>query len=142
MVIDDKNQYEPDMEIYFIPHLQFAQYSVNPSEADGFTGMAGPPAVFMVEPKEIFKVRVFIGSDQLSQARRSHVIVHELGHCLGFHHNQNRNSVLCYQGPVITEFTDLDKTMIRMLYREDILPNMSRNQVETILNNSRRSFFF
>ncbi|MDI9435249.1 MAG: M57 family metalloprotease, partial [Euryarchaeota archaeon] len=144
MVIDDKNQYEPDMEIYFIPHLQFAQYSVNPSEADGFTEwLVSTSSIYGGNPAgEIFKVRVFIGSDQLSQARRSHVIVHELGHCLGFHHNQNRNSVLCYQGPVITEFTDLDKTMIRMLYREDILPNMSRNQVETILNNSRRSFFF
>ena len=144
MVIDDKNQFEPDMEIYFIPHSQFVQYSVNPSEADGFTEwLVSTSSIYGGNPAgEIFKVRVFIGSDQLSQARRSHVIVHELGHCLGFHHNQNRNSVLCYQGPVITEFTDLDKTMIRMLYREDILPNMSRNQVETILNNSRRSFFF
>ncbi len=144
MVIDDKNQYEPDMEIYFIPHSRFAQYSVNPSEADGFTEwLVSTSDIYGGNPAgEIFKARVFIGTDQLSQNRRSHVIVHELGHSLGFNHNQNRNSVLCYQGPVITEFTDLDKTMIRMLYREDILPNMSRNRVEIILNNSRSSFFF
>jgi len=143
MTIDDKNQFEPDMEIYFVPHSQFAQYSVNPSEADGFTEwMISTSGIYGGNPAgEIFKARVFIGIDQLSQTRRSHVIVHEMGHSIGLHHNQNRNSVLCPQGPDFTEFTDLDKTMIRMLYREDILPNMSRNQVEIILNNSRRSFF-
>lgn len=143
MTIDDKNQFEPDMEIYFVPHSQFAQYSVNPLEVDGFTEwMVSTSGIYGGNPAgEIFKARVFIGIDQLSQTRRSHVIVHELGHSIGLHHNQNRNSVLCPQGPDFTEFTDLDKTMIRILYREDILPNMSRNQVEIILNNSRRSFF-
>lgn len=143
MTIDDKNQFEPDMEIYFVPHSKFAQYSVNPSEVDGFTEwLVSTSGIYGGNPAgEIFKVRVFIGTDGLSQTRRSHVIVHELGHSLGLHHNQNRNSALCHQGPDITEFTDLDKTMIRMLYREDISPYMSRNQVEIILNNSRRSFF-
>jgi hypothetical protein len=141
--IDDKNQMEPDMEIYFIPHSEFTQYSVNPSEVDGFTdwkvstsGIYGGNSA-----GEIYKARVFIGIDGLSQERRSHVIVHELAHGLGLHHNTNQKSVLCINGPDLTEFSDLDKTMMRILYRKDILPYMSRNQVETILNNSRRNFF-
>ncbi|WP_321422351.1 DUF2927 domain-containing protein [uncultured Methanobacterium sp.] len=141
--IDDNNQFEPDMEIYFIPHSEFSKYSVNPSEVDGF-------ALWKVSTNdiyggnsagEIYKARVFIGIDGLSQERRSHVIVHELAHGLGLHHNHNQNSVLCINGSDLTEFSDVDKTMIRILYREDILPDMSRNQVEIILNNSRKSFF-
>jgi hypothetical protein len=140
--IDDNNQFEPDMEIYFIPHSEFSMYSVNPSEVDGF-------ALWKVSTNdiyggnsagEIYKARVFIGIDGLSQERRSHVIVHELAHGLGLHHNHNQNSVLCIDGPDLTEFSDVDKTMIRILYRKDILPDMSRSQVENILNNSRKSF--
>lgn len=141
--IDDKNQMEPDIEIYFIPHSQFTQYSHNPSEVDGFTmwmvstsGIYGGNSV-----GEIYKARVIVGTDQKSQERRSHVIIHELEHALGLHHNINQNSVLCVDGPDYTQYTDIDKTMIRMLYRNDMLPNMSRNQVETILNNSRSGFF-
>ncbi|NYB51578.1 MAG: DUF2927 domain-containing protein [Methanobacteriaceae archaeon] len=143
LVIDDKNQMEHDMEIYFIPHSEFSLYSVNPKEADGFTlWRVSTSDIYGGNPAgEIFKAKVFIGIDGLSQKRRSHVIVHELAHSLGLHHNHNQNSVLCLRGPDITEYTDLDKTMFRMLYRNDILPYMSRNQVEIIMNNSRRSFF-
>ncbi len=141
--IDDKNQLEADMEIYFVPHSEFSQFSINPSKVDGFTewkvsisGIYGGNSA-----GEIFKSRIFIGIDGLSQKRRSHVIVHELAHGLGLHHNHNQNSVVCINGPDLTELSDLDKTMIRILYRKDLQPYMSRSQVETILNNSRRSFF-
>ena len=142
--IDDKNQFEPDMEIYFVPHSEFTRYSVNPSKVDGFTewkvstsGIYGGNSA-----GEIFKSRIFIGIDGLSQDRRSHVIVHEIGHGLGLHHNHNQNSVLCINGPDLTELSEMDKTMIRMLYREDIQPYMSQSQVETLLNNSRGSIFW
>jgi hypothetical protein len=143
LVIDDKNEMEPDIEIYFIPHSQFAQYSVNPSEADGFTlWLVSTSGIYGGNSAgEIYKAKVFIGTDQLSQKRRSHVIIHELAHSLGLHHNQNQNSALCPGGPDITEYSALDKTLMRMLYRNDILPNMSRSEVETILNNSRKNFF-
>jgi hypothetical protein len=143
LTIDDKNQMEADIEIYFIPHSEFTAYSVNPSEVDGFTmWMVSTSGIYGGNSAgEIYKARVFIGIDGLSQERRSHVIVHELAHSLGLHHNQNQNSVLCKYGPDITEYSDLDKTMMRMLYRKDILPNMSRSQVENILNNSKKSFF-
>jgi hypothetical protein len=141
--IDDNNQFEPDMEIYFVPHSEFTRYSVNPVEVDGFTewkvsisGIYGGNSA-----GEIYKSRIFIGIDGLSQERRSHVIVHELAHGLGLHHNHNQNSVLSVNGPDLTEFSDLDKTIMRILYRKDIQPYMSQNQVETILSNSRRSFF-
>ncbi len=139
--IDDKNQMEPDMEIYFIPHSEFTQYSVNPSEVDGFTEWKVSTSDIYGgnSAGEIFKSRVFIGIDGLSPERRSHVIVHELAHGLGLHHNTNQKSVLCINGSDLTEFSDLDKTMMRILYRKDILPYMSKNQVETILNNSRRN---
>lgn len=141
--IDDKNQLEPDMEIYFVPHSEFTRFSINPSKVDGFTewkvstsGIYGGNSA-----GEIFKSRIFIGIDGLSQERRSHVIVHELAHGLGFHHNHNQNSVLCINGPDLAGFSDLDKTMIRILYRKDLQPYMSRSQVETLLNNSRGSIF-
>jgi len=141
--IDDKNEFEPDMEIYFIPHSEFSRYSVNPSEVDGF-------ALWRISTSdiyggnsagEIYKARVFIGIDGLSQERRSHVIVHELAHGLGLHHNHNQNSVLYINGSDWTELSNVDKTMMRILYRKDILPSMSRSQVENILNNSKKSFF-
>lgn len=143
LVIDDFNQFEPDMEIYFIPHSEFTRYSVNPSKVDGFTmWLVSTSSIYGGNSAgEIFKARVFIGTDQRSQKRRSHVIVHELAHSLGLHHNQNQNSVLYKNGPDITEYSDLDKTMMRILYRNDISPFMSRTQVEIILNNSKRSFF-
>jgi hypothetical protein len=141
--IDDKNQLEADMEIYFVPHSEFTRFSIDPSKVDGFTewkvstsGIYGGNSA-----GEIFKSRIFIGIDGLSQKRRSHVIVHELAHGLGLHHNHNHNSVLSVNGPDLTEFSDLDNTMIRILYREDLQPYMSRGQVETVLNNSRGSFF-
>ena len=141
--IDDKNQFEADMEIYFVPHSEFTRFSIDPSKVDGFTewkvstsGIYGGNSA-----GEIFKSRIFIGIDGVSQERRSHVIVHELAHGLGLHHNHNPNSVLSVNGPNLTKFSDLDKTMIRILYREDLQPYMSRSQVETVLNNSRGSFF-
>jgi hypothetical protein len=142
LTIDDYNQFEPDMEIYFIPHSEFTKYSVNPSEVDGFTlwRVSTSDIYGGNSAGEIYKARVFIGTDQSSQNRRSYVIVHELAHGLGLHHNHNQKSALCINGPDITEYSDLDKTMMRMLYRKDILPYMSRSQVENILSNSKSSF--
>ncbi len=141
--IDNQNQMEPDMEIYFIPHSEFTRFSVNPLRVDGFTmWMVSTSGIYGGNSAgEIFKARVIIGTDQKSQQRRSHVIIHELAHGLGLHHNQNKNSALCQYGPDFTKYSDLDKTMMRILYRKDILPNMSSNQVGNILNNSKNSFF-
>lgn len=141
--IDNNSLMEPDMEIYFIPHSEFARFSVNPSEVDGFTlwKVSTSDIYGGNSAGEIYKARVIIGTDQSSQTRRSHVIIHELEHAIGLHHNQNQNSAVCKFGPDYTEYTDIDKAMIRMLYRKDILPNMSRSQVETILYNSRRNYF-
>lgn len=139
MKINDHNDMEPDLEIYFVPHSEFTKYNLNPQEIDGFTDWkVSSSDIYGGNPAgEIFKTRVFIGIDGLSQKRRSHVIVHEMAHNLGFHHNNNRNSALCKNGPDLTKLSDLDKSMIRMLYRKDILPYMSQNDAETILTNSK-----
>lgn len=142
MKIDDYNIMEADIEIYFIPHSEFPKYNV-PQKFDGFTSWrVSTSDVYGGNPAgEIYKARVFVGIDGLSQSRRSHVIVHEMCHSLGLHHNHNQNSVLCDKGPDITGLTDLDKSMIRILYRKDIPPNMPQNQVESILNRSKKSLF-
>lgn len=144
MVIDNGNAFEPDMEVYFITHSEFSRYFSVPNNYDGWASWkVSATGAYGGNPAgEIFKARVFIATDGLSQKRRSSVIVHEMGHSLGFNHNTNMNSVLCEYGSDKTEFSPIDKTMIRMLYRSDIQPYMDKNQVETMLNNSIKESFF
>lgn len=138
MKLDSQNNIiEPNVEVYFIPRSQFNTYGVDKPESVGACWVWADPA------GNIQKSKIVIPSDQIYQRYRSRIITHELGHSLGLADSyKNKGSMLYYRLQDRSKYARIDKIMLRILYRNDILQGMSKNEVETILNRSKSSFGF
>jgi len=136
MTLDSQNNsVEPDVEVYFIPRSQFNTYGMDLPES------VGACEVWSDSEGNIQKAKIVIPSDPIYQEYRSRIIPHELGHSLGLMDSyENKGSILYYRLQDRSKYANIDKVMLRILYRDDILPGMSKNEVETILNRSRSSF--
>lgn len=81
---------------------------------------------------EIYKGTVLIASDHaLPQQARSHLIREELTQALGFLQDSYSypDSIFYQDWTTVTEYSDIDREIIRMLYLDDVTAGMTRGDV-------------
>ncbi|MBD2462107.1 DUF2927 domain-containing protein [Oscillatoria sp. FACHB-1407] len=124
----------PNVEIYFVPESSFSRYEPNyrPRNLGFFWTWWNDDSI-------LDRARILISTDGVNQRERSHLIREELTQSLGLMRDSHRyqNSVF-YQGWTdVIQYSDLDETVISMLYRPEIRPGMTRSQVVAALTNLR-----
>jgi hypothetical protein len=80
--------------------------------------------------------RVLISSTGLTQRQRDHLIREEVTQALGLLRDSNRYpESIFYQGwSETTEYAEIDRVLIRMLYRDEIQAGMTRPVVRSVLS--------
>lgn len=124
-----------NVDIHFLPESEFS--SVEPNYVPVNYGF------FWVQwyaTKEIYHARILIATDHVTQKERSHLIREELTQSLGLMNDSDKYiDSIFYQGWTdITSYADIDKTIIEILYREEILPGMTGTEVTEALNDLER----
>lgn len=125
--IDDQN---PNIEIYFVPESDFSKYE--PNYAPGNLGFFW---VWWNDSFEITRARIMISTDP-NLKERPHLIREELTQILGLMNDSwTYEESIFYQGwSGTTEYAEIDKVIVDMLYRPEISPGMTGRQVEEILS--------
>ena len=85
---------------------------------------------------EIVQATILIASDQaVSQVSRSHLIREELTQALGLMQDSNRypESVFYDRWTTVTEYAEIDREVIRILYHDSVAPGMTRDEVMSLL---------
>lgn len=131
-LILDNNQ--PNLEMYFVPESRFGEYEPNYVPVNyGFFW------TWWNKYNTIYQAKILVSTEGITQKERSHLIREELTQSLGLMKDSNRDETsIFYQGWTdSTEYNELDKTVISMLYRPEIYPGMTRSQVRDILKHVR-----
>ncbi len=84
----------------------------------------------------IYEARILISTTELTQKERSHLIREELTQSLGLMNDSKKyNDSIFYQDwTTVTEFSEIDRAVIKLLYLKKIKPGMSKQQVLNVLN--------
>jgi hypothetical protein len=117
----------PNMEVYFIPHREFLNHASQRIAEENW-GL-----FFYYEDSQgvITRAKVLIASDKANEKERAHLIREEFTQALGLAQDSEkyRDSIF-YQGwTTIQQYSELDKKIIKMLYNEEIYPNMNEDKV-------------
>ena len=84
----------------------------------------------------IYEANILVSSTDITQKERSHLIREELTQSLGLMNDSNKykDSIFYQEWTDVTEFSEIDKTVITLLYLKKITPGMSKEQVLEVLN--------
>ena len=84
----------------------------------------------------IYEARILISSVDITQQERSHLIREELTQSLGLMNDSNKynNSIFYQEWTDVTDYSEIDKAVIKLLYQKKIEPGMSKEQVLNALN--------
>lgn len=124
-------QDNPNMEIYFVPESDFRRYEPNYQPLNyGFFW------THWDNQNTIYNARILITTVGVSQKERSHLIREELTQSLGLMQDSSRyQDSIFFQGWTDpTQYAEIDKALIQMLYRPEIQPGMTRSQVMQVLS--------
>jgi len=124
-------QKEATIDVYFEPESRFA--SILPEYIPGnkgffWTWWDGP---------EIVRAKILIASDQaVPQVARSHLIREELTQALGLMKDSSRypESIFYGRWTTVTEYAEIDREVIRMLYVDSVAAGMTRDQVMSLFS--------
>ena len=124
-------QEEATIDVYFEPESRFA--SILPEYISGnkgffWTWWDGP---------EIVRAKILIASDQaVPQVARSHLIREELTQALGLMKDSSRYPESIFYGgwTTVTEYAEIDREVIRILYLDSVTAGMTRDQVMSLLS--------
>lgn len=118
-----------NVEVFFVPESRFHEYvpEYEPINQGFFTAWEDAN-------HEIYRAIVLISSEGISQKERSHLIREEITQILGLMNDSWKyNDSIFYQGwTAFNSFSEIDRKLIQMLYREDIRPGMRRSEVEVL----------
>lgn len=124
---DDTN---PNVEIYFVPESDFSRYEPNyiPTNMGFFWTWW--------DNWEIVRSRIMISTVNITQKERSHLIREEFTQSLGLMNDSyNYPESIFYQSWTnTTEYADIDKAIIKMLYQPEIRVGMTKKEVQNVLN--------
>lgn len=84
----------------------------------------------------IYDASILVSSADITQRERSHLIREELTQSLGLMNDSNKykNSIFYQKWTDVTEFSEMDRAVIKLLYLKKIKPGMSKEQVLNALN--------
>ena len=124
----------PNVEMHFAPEDDFESIEENYVPVNyGFFWS------YWNARSELYRSRILISTDEVTQAERSHLIREEVTQVLGLMNDSSRYiDSIFYEGWTETNrYSELDKSVIEMLYREDIEPGMTTNEVVEVLEELR-----
>jgi hypothetical protein len=119
-----------NMAIYFIPENRFS--SVLPQYRPINYGFFW---TWINAEYEIIKAVILISSTRINQRERAHLIREELTQSLGLMNDSSKyiNSMFQSAWTHTTSYSPMDVTLIKLLYRPDIQPGMSKNDLMAVL---------
>ncbi len=120
-----------DIEIHFAPETRFAAIEPNYQPVNmGFF------RVWMDRDGAIYRGRILIASEGITQEERSHLIREELTQSLGlFKDSRQYPDSIFYRGWTSTgEYASIDTPTIRLLYLPQLQPGMTRAEVLDIFS--------
>jgi len=84
---------------------------------------------------ELERSRILVSTDEITQAERSHLIREEVTQVLGLMIDSNKyeESIFFEDWTETNSYAEIDKSVIEMLYREDIQPGMTAKEVVEVL---------
>ncbi|MFT4414223.1 DUF2927 domain-containing protein [Fredinandcohnia humi] len=117
-IVKDK----PNIVIYFVPLDDFDKYINNPMPNNW-----GLFYYWYSSNYTIYESKILISTDKPSQVEKTHLIREELTQTLGLFNDSMKyeDSMFFQDWTTTTEFSDIDKKLIKLLYDERIQPGMS-----------------
>ena len=131
VVIVEQN---PNVQLYYVPEDEFRSIEPNyPPVNYGFFWS------YWNGNDELYKSKILISTDEITQSERSHLIREEVTQVLGLMNDSSRykDSIFFEEWTETNSYTEIDKSVIAMLYRQDIEPGMTANEVIKILEKLR-----
>jgi hypothetical protein len=128
LAVDDNN---PNVQIYFVPESQFKRYEPNYRPRNlGFFWARWNQNI-------IQNSNILITTTGVTQKERSHLIREELTQTLGLMKDSYRyRDSIFYQGWTDpTEYSEIDRAVVQMLYLPKIRPGMTRAEVVAAMQN-------
>lgn len=130
-IVDDA----PNMRMFFVPVSDFPEYEPDYQPGNfgfftfDFTGRLGPEDAKHLA--RIYASTVLVSSTEISQPFRSHLIREELTRALGLGNDSSAypESIFYDDYTTTTDFLDIDRTIIEMLYRRELTSDMTTSEV-------------
>lgn len=119
-----------NIDLYFVPQADFNRY--DPNYVDGNDGFVW---VYWNSAGEITGARILIASDRVDQEARSHLIWEELTQSLGLLNDSCAfaDSIFYQEWSQVTGLSPMDRTLVTMLYAEEVRPNMDAGALSEAL---------
>lgn len=126
---------DPNLKLYFVPQSQFSDY-----DPDYVPGNKGFATVFWDAQNRIYKGIVLVTTEGITQQERSHLIREELTQALGLLKDtyDYPDSIFYQAWTDTTEYAEIDRKLIRMLYLPQIRPGMAEIEVRAVFNSLGR----
>ena len=120
-----------NLDIYFATVDQFA--SIEPGYVPGNMGFFW---VWWDNDGAIYKGKVLIAIDEISQQERSHLIREELTQSTGIMNDSYRykDSIFYQEWTDTINYAPIDRTIISLLYDPRLKPGMAQDQVSSVLD--------
>ena len=120
-----------DVEVHFVPESQFQ--SIEPHYQPVNYGFF---RVWWDHGGAIYRGRILVASEGITQQERSHLIREEITQSLGlFRDSWRYPDSIFYQGWTATgEYASIDGPTIRLLYQPQLLPGMTKLEVRDLLS--------
>jgi hypothetical protein len=127
--IVDENE---NVSITFSPESEFA--SLDPNYVPTNYGFFW--ALWHDDNYVIYEASILISSVEITQMERSHLIREELTQSLGLMNDSDAfdNSIFYHKWTDVTNYSDIDRAVIELLYHKQIKPGMTKSQVAEILS--------
>jgi hypothetical protein len=124
----DKNA---DIDIYFINHSDFTKHVPNNKLVENSCGYF---YAWWDEDNIIYKAKVLIAIDKGVIGEQRHLIREELTQSLGLMNDSDTCPIsMFYQGRGLEEeYTDIDKSIIKLLYETNIKSGMSKSKIKKL----------
>jgi hypothetical protein len=122
---------DSNIDIYFVPESRFA--TLEPAYVPVNLGFY---RVWWQGSGAIYRARILIASQGITQRERSHLVREELTQSLGlFNDSWKYPDSIFYQGWTdTTEYLELDAAAVRLLYHPGLRPGMLREEVLAALS--------